>query len=231
MYDSISLSSHILRRNIGSFKIKRNPPNHVNATAKSRSRSSQSNVGNNAFESQPLEEKAIPQQTDLNEKDDYFNRERKSLSSNTKPGPHRIIKNPSIAFLSQNSTERDRLYFELNNFETSSKQRQIEERLESLITEQLEANRLQLMAEQRHHLSSEETALRHPTWFGALLGDGLVLDNGIRRFDFLLLDWRPREKCLTAILETLDTSYKYFQVRLNSKAVIFIQNVLFLSFS
>lgn len=140
--------------------------------------------------------------------DDRINRTKKSF----KRGPKIVDKSPPSPFLSHNTAERYRLYFELKNFEMSSKQRQIEDRLESLITEQLEANQLLTKARQKHHLPPEHTTLQHTTGFGAWLSDGLVYASGVRKFDFLLLDWRPKLKRLVQVMQTQDNIFKQLEV-------------------
>lgn len=203
IFDSISLSSHILRRNIGSFKMRRNSqdsnnistPQHDETISKSKSdidafgQSNRSKITNHIAK-----------------------RQKKSLLQRSNKKSNTQDKNIPISFLPHNSADRDRLYFELKNFETSSKHREIEERLETLITAQLEANRLQLKTTTGRHLPSENTTLRHPTWFGTKYGDGLVLASGVRQFDFLLLDWRPNEKDLVPVLSLVDTAFDYLQV-------------------
>lgn len=207
VFDSISLSSHILRRNIGSFKIRRNSLEANNTRI--RNDSYNSRIFTHLIQSEL--ELLSPQKIKRNS-NEILHRQKKSLLPRINKQSNSVNDNLPISFLSHNSAERDRLYFELKNFETSSKQREIEEELETLITEQLEANRLQLKAETGRHLPFQNTTLRHPTWFGAKYGDGLVLSSGVRRFDFLLLDWSRKERALKAILKVKDTSYNYLKV-------------------
>ena len=201
VYDSISLASHILRRNLGSHKIKRNSELTSNLVPNDKSRSSI---------------KEINSQTSLQRKTTRETRYKRRKRSQGKFGiPKSDVEKPTTLFLLRNSAERERLYFELKDFNASSKHRQIEEQLEFLITEQLEANRLhadKTSVGKRRYLPSENTTLRHPTWFGALNGDGFVLASGIRRFDFLLLDWKPRENCLVPVLATHDSFYDFTKV-------------------
>ena len=142
----------------------------------------------------------------------FKSRSKKSLppQQQENQNPSTILNNdPSISFLSQNTAERYRLYFELKHLKAHSKHRQIEQRLESLITEQLEANRMHLLRSEKSErlLSSGNTTLLHSTLFGALHGEGFVFSSGIRRFDFLLLDWRRKEELLMAVLKVEDNFF------------------------
>jgi hypothetical protein len=151
---------------------------------------------------QPLTQKIAEEA--LTSSDDRINRAKKSF----KRGPKIDEKTQPSPILSNYSAERYRLYFELKDFEMSSKHRQIEERLENLITKQLEANRLLTAATENFHLSPEQTTLQHSTTFRGMLSGALVYASGVRKFDFLLLDWRPNMKRFVAVRRTEDTFYK-----------------------
>ena len=217
VYDSISLSSHILRRNVGVFKIRRNFVQNITAAAKSPSapssptykpenrKTQKFSPHSSSSSSRLLRE---PSSKSLRKEDKR--RSKKSLPPQQQENPSTILNNdPSISFLSQNTAERYRLYFELKHLKAHSKHRQIEQRLESLITEQLEANRMHLLRSEKGErlLSSGNTTLLHSTLFGALHGEGFVFSSGIRRFDFLLLDWRRKEELLMAVLKVEDNFF------------------------
>lgn len=121
----------------------------------------------------------------------------------TNPGDSSANTNSFLS--SQSPAEREKLYFQLKNFEARSDQREVKKELENLILSQLRANTLPY--DKSLSLPHWVTTLRESTMFQGWQGPSIVAASGVRQYRFLLLDWNPENGLLKSVAEVTDDVY------------------------
>ncbi|KAK8730046.1 hypothetical protein OTU49_008437, partial [Cherax quadricarinatus] len=228
VYDSVSLLSHILRTNVGTFTLRRRSYPSRNLTEEDlkaahgeddkeglpgkkkegeKVRGRRSPVGPRAKHSfswsPPSSHFELVSQRDLTPADE------------TPALPIRDLKGDM--YLAEDEAERERLYFEMKKLDTEREGRDFEKRLESIIG----SRRLKENSFSPHKMTEGggnnrtqmlEMQLSKATFFPALLGEGFVSASGERSFDFLVLDWRPDSHELVTVLHLTHRNTHYVEV-------------------
>ncbi|XP_068230068.1 uncharacterized protein [Palaemon carinicauda] len=233
VYDSISLLSHILRANVGTFHLRRKPNSLRNSTSdESRSVAAPHNESSSSSNSvinlvqrrkrkrrrrrsnnpKSADHKRFGSVSDLFEWRDVLSHvisERDSHSSEEEDNQGLLIRDlKGDLYFTEEVTEKERLYFEMKKLNTEREGHEFERKLESIIgSSWIKENGLNRHRKKEGDLNKSqpiEMKVKRPTFFPAFRGEGFVSVSGERSYDFLLLDWDPKTKEMTAVLEFVD---------------------------
>lgn len=222
VYDSVSLLSHLLRANVGTFRLRRRSNNLKNNTSEDLKSIAAQNTSVRGHRRKRMDGLKSAEQKHANLQGNVFKwaslshliSERELVDEGSSSLLIRDLKGD--LYLAEDEAERERLYFEMKKLDTEREGREFEERLESIIGSRRVKEHVF-----GHNKNTEgklnksqiiEMKIKRPTFFPALWGEGFVTTSGERRFDFLLLDWHPKTRELATVLELQDTTVAYSKV-------------------
>ncbi|XP_069196090.1 uncharacterized protein [Procambarus clarkii] len=240
VYDSVSLLSHLLRTNVGTFRLRRShrPTNLTSeALLLTPSDDAQQPHVKDMLEAQPEEAEGLRRKKRMEgEKCEADGRSpwetpaaravfgwsppvaallsQREVTADDEASSLLIRDLKANVRLAEDEAERERLYFEMKKLDKEKEGRDFERRLESIIgSRRIKDHSFgpQGKAEGANR-TQMEMKLTKPTFFPALWGDGFVSSTGERNFDFLLLDWRPDTQELVTVLRLVHHHTHYSQV-------------------
>ncbi|XP_042237492.1 uncharacterized protein LOC121876461 isoform X2 [Homarus americanus] len=216
VYDSVSLLSHLLRANVGTFRLRRKSNGAKNYTSEDLK---PTGGQNGSVRAQRWKRMDGVRMVDRNHHRpaavyDWLPSTRLARSDAISSLLIRDLKGD--LYLAEDEAERERLYFEMKKLDTERQGRDFEKKLESIIgSRRIKENGFNRHKKTEGGLNKSqiiEMKLKKPTFFPALWGDGFVSTSGERRFDFLVLDWHPRTQELVTVLELKDNTVGYSEV-------------------
>ncbi|XP_071536423.1 LOW QUALITY PROTEIN: uncharacterized protein [Panulirus ornatus] len=219
VYDSVSLLSHLLRANVGTFRLRRRSDATKNHTSEDLKTIAAQNASAKVHRRKRMNNLKLSDQKRANLQANVFEWASFSHLISERDAADEGISSLLIRdmkgdlYLAEDEAERERLYFEMKKLDTEREGREFEKRLESIIgSRRIKENGFVRHKNIEGKLNKSqiiEMKIKRPTFFPALWGDGFVTTWGERRFDFLLLDWRPKTQELAAVLELRDTTLAY----------------------